>query len=119
MKAKDEVIPYFLVELTASAGIIDTDGSIVGSNVVDATLQFGWRADDLPKGASDENVVKALSALLGRVSALLQLSMTGNKWVYFGSVEDPDLGRGEVVRVARTDGIRVAIPMGAGPEHRA
>lgn len=118
-KPDDVVIPYFLVELTASAAIIDTEQRIVGDNVVDATLQFGWRADDLPPGATDEQVTKALGALLERVAAILQLGMTANKWVYFGSVEEPDLGRGEVVRVERTEGFKVVVPMVTDLEARA
>lgn len=118
MKPTD-VIPYFMVEVTASAAIIDTESRIVGDNVVDTTLQFAWRADDMPPGVTDERVITALSGLLGRVTTILQLSMTGNKWVFLGSTGDPERGRGEVVRISTLERPSVVMPMGTGPEGRA
>jgi hypothetical protein len=115
----DDVIPYFLVEVTVSGAIIDTESRIVGDNVVDTTHQFAWRADDLPAGATDDMVTGAVGKVLTMVSATIQLSMTSSKWVYLGSVEEPDLGRGEVVRVDHTGPIKVLIPMPDQPEARA
>lgn len=121
MEVSDDgkVIPYFMVEVTASAAVIGTDRRIVGDNVVDATLQFAWRADDMPPGASDDQVVGALGGLLGLVTTIVQMAMTGNKWVYLGSTGDPELGRGEVVRISTIERPSVVMPMGTGPEAKA
>ena len=113
-----KAIPHFLVELTASAAIIDTEGRIVGDNVTDATLQFGWRADDMPEGASDDAITGALGTVVGLATTIVQLAMTTNKWVYMGSVAEPDLGRGEVVRISSIER-SIVMPAGVSPEGRA
>lgn len=115
----DDKMPYLLVEVTVAAAFVGTDDRVVGNNVVDATLQFGWRADNLPAVIDDSRTLEALRRQMGPVLAVIRLTMTGNKWAYFGDVADPILSRGVVTGMTRTDEVRVMVPMPDVGEARA
>jgi hypothetical protein len=112
-------MPYLLIELTVAGAFVDEAGSVVGDNVADTTLRFGWRADDLPADPSDAFVRENLRRLLGPVIALLQVTMTTNKWVYFGTTDTPMTEDAHPVGEMRTDAFKVALPMGKMPEAKA
>ena len=78
------------VEVTVAAGIQEPNGDILGRNMVDATLSFGWRTDAPPEGVSDEAVNRALGdRAISPVLALIQTALTFNGWVAMGQVDDP------------------------------
>lgn len=115
-----DVIPYLLVEVTVGAAFIGVDGAVVGDNVADATLQFGWRADNLPTDADDPFVQEALRRQLGPVLANVQLTMTAAKWAFLGPIDKPALAGGtDTGIVMETDPITVRIPMVSDQEARA
>ena len=77
------------VEVNVSAVIQEPSGAILGKNMVDATLAFGWRTEAPPQGISDEAVNAALTRAVSAVLAAVQTSLTFNGWVAMGQVDDP------------------------------
>lgn len=92
---EDEPFEFHIVrvEVTASAVIQEPDGQILGKNMVDATLSFGWRTPEPPKGLSDARINAVLSAQLSPVLAIIQTALTFNGWVAMGQVDEPMVGR--------------------------
>jgi hypothetical protein len=119
MTEPDENIPYLLVEVTVAGAFVDADGMVIGDNVADATLQFGWRADNLPAVTGDEYIQEALRLQLGPLLALVRMTMTSNRWAYFGETDAPMAQASHPTgRAARTE-LRLLVPMPDLPEGRA
>ncbi len=89
----DETIDFHIlrIEVTVSGAIQEPDGHILGKNVVDATLAFGWRMGEPPPGVSDAVVNAGLTKGVSPVLALIQTAMTFNGWVALGQVDTPML----------------------------
>jgi hypothetical protein len=81
--------PVVRVEVNVSAAIQLPDGHLLGSNMVDTTLAFGWRTGQLPVGLSDERINEALAAKISPVLSLIQTNLTFNGWVFIGQIDDP------------------------------
>lgn len=77
------------VEVTVAAAITLPDGHILGDNMVDGTLAFGWRMSTPPEGISDAEVNAALTKQMSPVLALIQTALTFNGWVAMGQVDEP------------------------------
>jgi hypothetical protein len=77
------------VEVNVAAIIQEPDGTILGRNMVDATIAFGWRMADPPKGITDAQVNAGLTKQLSPVLDLIQGALILNGWVAMGQVEDP------------------------------
>jgi hypothetical protein len=77
------------LEVTVAAALVDPVGHVVGGNVVDTTLAFGWRTDAPPPGVPDAMVNDVLSKQTGPVLALITSSMVFNGWVAMGMVDAP------------------------------
>jgi len=75
------------VEVTVAAAIQEPSGHILGRNMVDATLAFGWRMGPPPEGISDAAVNAVLSQQMSPVLALIQTALTFNGWVAMDSFE--------------------------------
>ena len=88
---EDPVIdfPVVRVEVNVSAAIQLPDGHLLGSNMVDTTLAFGWRTGKIPDGLSDERINEALAKQISPVLALIQTNLTLNGWVFIGQIDDP------------------------------
>jgi hypothetical protein len=84
-----EPFPIMRVEVTIAAALTDPTDHIVGGNVIDATIAFGWRTSPIPEGVTDAQVCNALSAKIGPVIALIQSALTLNGWVAMGEVDEP------------------------------
>jgi hypothetical protein len=107
-----ETIPYLLVEITVAGAIVKRGGGLLGDNVADATLQFGWRADDLPAALSDERVLETLRQQIGPILVATKMSMVGSGWVFLGETDEPITAASTPTgEVRRTDPVRVFIPM--------
>jgi hypothetical protein len=118
----DEPFGYLRIEVTFAAAIITPENKLVGDNMADLTLAFGWRvADDVTHpGITDEVAMEVLRKAVGPVTGLMTAQMTLNGWVAMGQVDDPMAGwDGNVPgKTVRTDPQRVrVVPM--GPEGRA
>lgn len=85
----EDPFPIMRVEVTVSAALTDPTDHIVGGNVIDATIAFGWRTGPIPDGVTDAQVCNALTAQISPVMALIQASLTLNGWVAMGQVDDP------------------------------
>lgn len=81
--------PILRIEVTVAAAIELPDGSILGSNMVDGTIAFGWRADNLPLGLTDAQVNAALTNQMSPVMAILQTALVFQGWALLGQVDDP------------------------------
>lgn len=77
------------VEVTVTAVIEEPGGTILGKNMVDATLGFGWRTSEPPPGMTDAQVNAALTSAISPVMAFIQTGMTFNGWVFIGQVDEP------------------------------
>jgi hypothetical protein len=89
----DEPIDFHIlrIEVTVAAAIQEPNDQILGRNVVDATLAFGWRTGAPPEGVSDAAINAGLTKGISPVLALIQSAMTFNGWVSMGQVETPML----------------------------
>ena len=113
--------PILRIEVTVAAALTDTTDHIVGGNMVDATLAFGWRTGPIPPGGvSDAQVCNALTAQMGPVLALIRTALTMNGWVAMGEVDDPmgahSTATGVVGRT-RPVSVRVVMPSEEGAVH--
>ena len=77
------------LEVTVAAALVDPSGRVVGGNVVDTTLAFGWRTGDPPPGINDAMVNDVLSKQTGPVLALITSALSFNGWVVMGTVDEP------------------------------
>lgn len=97
------------VEVNVSAVIQQPDGSILGQNMVDTTLAFGWRTE-VPDGVTDAQVNAALTKAVGPVVALISTNLTFNGWVAMGEVDDPLYKAGSTpVGEARSEPVTVRV----------
>lgn len=120
MTPEQEVSTYLLIETTVAAAIIGPDGKPAGQNVAETTLQFGWRAQDVPAGTSDERINEVLRQRLGPLLAAVQVMMTSNGWVYMGTTDEPLTSVSHPTgAVAETDAIKVLLPLPVMPEATA
>jgi hypothetical protein len=83
-------VNYVRVEVNVAAAMVDDADHIIGNNMVDATIAFGWRMTPPPEGVSDEAINKALAQQLGPVLALVKGALVFNGWVAMGDVDDGD-----------------------------
>ena len=81
--------PILRVEVTVAMAVTGPDDRIVGDNVVDATLAFGWKLTPIPDGVTEEAIVAVLGTRVGPVLALVESALVLNGWVVMGQVEDP------------------------------
>jgi hypothetical protein len=86
--APDPEFHYLRVEVTVAAALVSPDERIVGNNMVDATVAFGWRTDD-PGERSDAEINGALSRQISPVLALISTALLTQGWVDMGQVEEP------------------------------
>jgi hypothetical protein len=102
--------PILRVEVTVAAAIQMPDGTMLGHNMVDATLAFGWRTGPTPAGASDARIGEALSRGMSPVLAIVQTALTFNDWVPLGQVDEPMVGRSKPTGgMARMSPVRVHV----------
>ena len=85
---RDAAFHYMRVEVTAAAALVGPDERIVGDNMVDATLVFGWRTGD-PGAASDEQINGALSHQISPVLAVISAALTQQGWLAMGQADEP------------------------------
>jgi hypothetical protein len=90
-RTNDDAFDFHIVrvEVTVAAAIQQPDGQILGDNMVDATLAFGWRLAPPPEGVSDAAVNAALAKHMSPVLALIQTALTFNGWVAMGATDEP------------------------------
>ena len=81
--------PIVRIEVTVAGAVQEPDGHLVGSNMVDATLAFGWRTGTVPAGVSDAAINEALTRAISPVLAIIQTALTFNGWVALGQVDEP------------------------------
>jgi hypothetical protein len=107
----DPPIDFHIVrlEVTAAAVIQDPSGQILGKNMVDATLSFGWRMAAPPAVVSDAAINAALGQQLSPVLALIQTVLTFNGWVAMGEVDEPMAQEGTTVGMGRSVPVRVIV----------
>lgn len=106
---------YMRLEVTVAAAIVDPDDQIVGKNMVDATLVFGWRCDD-PKGASDERINKALTGQISPVLAVISTVLTQQiGFVEMGQSDEPMKANAHTVGHSISDPVRVLLSSGPVP----
>lgn len=118
--SEHEPFPIMRVEVTVAAALTDPEDRIVGRNVVDATIAFGWRTSPIPDGVTDEQVCRALTAQMSPVLAVIQTALTLNGWVSMGQVDEPMTENAkETGAVGHTSPVtvRVVMPNEAGAVH--
>ena len=81
--------PVLRVEVNVAAAIQMPDGSILGHNLSDATLVFGWNAGKVPTGLDDAQINAALARGVSPVLALVSTALTFNGWAALGQTDEP------------------------------
>jgi hypothetical protein len=79
---------YLRLEVTVEAALVTPEDRIVGANLVEATLAFGWRTDDPPPGVTDDAVNAALTRQMSSVLALVQSALVFNGWLAMGQADE-------------------------------
>ena len=101
---------YIRIEVTVEAAIITPEDRVLGDNLVDATVAFGWRTDAPPPGVSDESINAALAKQMTGVLALVNSALVLNGWLAIGQ---PDERMGEHAKatgeIAHTTPITVQV----------
>lgn len=117
---KPDPFHYLRLEVTVEGAIVTPENRILGLNLVDATVAFGWRIATPPAGVTDEAVNTALTDQMSKVLALVQTALTLNGWVAMGQAEER-MGEhahvtGEVSQT-RPVTVRVVMPDERGAVH--
>lgn len=111
---------YLRLEVTVEAALMTPDDHMLGGNLCDATLAFGWRADEPPPGVTDESINAALTKQMSGVLAVVKSALMLNGWMAMGQVDER---MGEHARatgvVAHTEPVtvRVVVPDERGAIH--
>jgi hypothetical protein len=79
---------YLRLEVTVEAAIVTPEDRILNSNLVDATVAFGWRIADPPPGATDESINAGLTQQMGNVLALVNSALVLNGWLAMGQADE-------------------------------
>lgn len=108
---EDEPMDFHIVrvEVNVAAVIQEPNGDILGRNMVDATLAFGWRMGAPPEGISDARVNAALTKQLSPVLAVIQTALTFNGWVAMGQVDEPMKDNGTTVGLGVSSPVTVRV----------
>lgn len=80
----------FRIEVTVAATLVQPNGYIIGGNMIESTLAFGWRVQGAPPPSLDAAVLDdGLAKLTAAVMELLQPVLTAHGWRAMGSVDEP------------------------------
>jgi hypothetical protein len=84
----DNVGHYLRLELTIEAALVTPDDRVLGGNIVDATIVFGWKTNAPPAGVTDEAINAALTAQMTGVLAVVNSALILNGWAALGQTDD-------------------------------
>ena len=87
-----EPFHYLRMEVTVEAALITPDDHVLGDNLVDATVAFGWKITTPPPGVTDAAINARLAEQMTSVLALVNSALILNGWVAMGQ---PDERMGE------------------------
>lgn len=79
---------YLRAEVTVEAAVVTPEDRVLGDNICDATLAFGWRITAPPPGVADEAINAALTGQMSRVLGLVTSALVLNGWVALGQAEE-------------------------------
>ena len=79
---------YLRLEVTVEAALVTPEDRVLGDNLVDATVAFGWRIDAPPQGVSDESINAALTKQMTSVLALVNSALVLNGWLAIGQPDE-------------------------------
>ena len=79
---------YLRVEVTVEAALVTPEDRVLGDNLVDATVAFGWRIADPPPSPTDESINAALTTQMSGVLALIQGALVVNGWLAMGQADE-------------------------------
>jgi len=111
---------YLRLEVTVEAALVTPEDRILGDNLVDATVAFGWRITAPPPGVTDEAINAALTKQMSTVLALVNSALVLNGWALLGQA-DEQMGAHATATgvVAHTQpvAVRVVVPDERGAIH--
>jgi hypothetical protein len=109
----DTEFHYLRLEVTVEAALVTPEDHVLGDNLVDATVAFGWRIVAPPPGVTDAAINAALTERMTGVLALVQSALLLNGWVVMGQ-PDERMGKSarETGEISHTTPItvRVVVP---------
>ena len=79
---------YLRLEVTVEAAIVKPDNHILGDNLVDATMAYGWKIVAPRIDVTDESVNAALTKQMSSVLALVQSALVLNGWTLLGQADE-------------------------------
>lgn len=79
---------YLRLEVTGEAAIVTPEDRVLGDNLVDATMVFGWSIEAPPPGVTDESINAALTKQMTGVLALVNSALVLNGWVAMGQADE-------------------------------
>lgn len=79
---------YLRLEVTVEAALVTPEDRVLGDNLVDATIAFGWRTDKPPAGVTDAAINAALTKQMTTVLALVNSALVLNGWAILGQADE-------------------------------
>lgn len=108
------------IEVNVASFVMTADGKVHGGNIVDLTMGFG--AGVIPPGreVTDRETNLAMTNALAPVLAAIRIAVTSLGFAYIGQLPERVMTHATPTgETAVTPEVRVIMPMGDGPEHRA
>jgi hypothetical protein len=109
---------YLRLEVTVEAALVTPKDRVLGGNLVDATLAFGWRIDAPPAGVTDEQINAALTKQMTGVLALVSSALILNGWADLGQADERMGERSHPTgEVSHTEAVTVRVIDARGAVH--